>query len=77
MSTVCEMGVLSLVLYALNISPPFSAPGDSSTCKQITTAETVRNVEWATDTCVLGFGVFGKLWNGQSLAEDRSSEKYP
>ncbi|XP_060995599.1 echinoderm microtubule-associated protein-like 2 isoform X3 [Dama dama] len=35
---------------------------DSSTCKQITTAETVRNVEWATATCVLGFGVFG-IWS--------------
>ncbi|EGW05350.1 Echinoderm microtubule-associated protein-like 2 [Cricetulus griseus] len=35
--------------------------GDAATCKQITSADTVRNVEWATATCVLGFGVFG-IW---------------
>ncbi|CAO2626695.1 Echinoderm microtubule-associated protein-like 2 [Lemmus lemmus] len=34
---------------------------DAATCKQITSADTVRNVEWATATCVLGFGVFG-IW---------------
>ncbi|XP_021074306.1 echinoderm microtubule-associated protein-like 2 isoform X1 [Mus pahari] len=34
---------------------------DPATCKQITSADTVRNVEWATATCVLGFGVFG-IW---------------
>lgn len=32
-----------------------------ATCKHITSAETVRNVEWATATCMLGFGVFG-IW---------------
>lgn len=37
------------------------SPGDPVTCKQITSADTVRNVEWATATCVLGFGVFG-IW---------------
>ncbi|XP_032694863.1 echinoderm microtubule-associated protein-like 2 isoform X2 [Lontra canadensis] len=35
---------------------------DPATCKQITSAEAVRNVEWATATCVLGFGVFG-IWS--------------
>uniref|UniRef100_A0A670Z9Y6 EMAP like 2 n=1 Tax=Pseudonaja textilis TaxID=8673 RepID=A0A670Z9Y6_PSETE len=34
---------------------------DPSTCRQITSAEAVRNQEWATATCVLGFGVFG-IW---------------
>ncbi|XP_039218077.1 echinoderm microtubule-associated protein-like 2 isoform X5 [Crotalus tigris] len=34
---------------------------DPSTCRQITSAEAVRNLEWATATCVLGFGVFG-IW---------------
>ncbi|NP_620276.3 echinoderm microtubule-associated protein-like 2 isoform 2 [Rattus norvegicus] len=34
---------------------------DAATCKQITSADTVRNVQWATATCVLGFGVFG-IW---------------
>ncbi|XP_055473159.1 LOW QUALITY PROTEIN: echinoderm microtubule-associated protein-like 2 [Psammomys obesus] len=34
---------------------------DPATCKQITNADSVRNVEWATSTCVLGFGVFG-IW---------------
>ncbi|XP_041509768.1 echinoderm microtubule-associated protein-like 2 isoform X1 [Microtus oregoni] len=34
---------------------------DAATCKQITSADAVRNVEWATATCVLGFGVFG-IW---------------
>ncbi|KAM4825981.1 LOW QUALITY PROTEIN: echinoderm microtubule-associated protein-like 2 [Thomomys bottae] len=34
---------------------------DPSTCKQITNADAVRNIEWATATCVLGFGVFG-VW---------------
>ncbi|XP_008575985.1 PREDICTED: echinoderm microtubule-associated protein-like 2 [Galeopterus variegatus] len=34
---------------------------DPATCKQITSADAVRNVEWATATCVLGFGVFG-IW---------------
>ncbi|KAF5910455.1 hypothetical protein HPG69_018229 [Diceros bicornis minor] len=35
---------------------------DTATCKQITSAEAVRNMEWATATCVLGFGVFG-IWS--------------
>ncbi|XP_004644355.2 echinoderm microtubule-associated protein-like 2 isoform X1 [Octodon degus] len=35
---------------------------DPATCKQITNADAVRNVEWATATCVLGFGVFG-IWS--------------
>ncbi|XP_037675866.1 echinoderm microtubule-associated protein-like 2 isoform X2 [Choloepus didactylus] len=35
---------------------------DPVTCKQITSADAVRNVEWATATCVLGFGVFG-IWS--------------
>nr|KAF6272648.1 EMAP like 2 [Myotis myotis] len=35
---------------------------DSATCKQITSADEVRNMEWATATCVLGFGVFG-IWS--------------
>uniref|UniRef100_A0A286XTP8 EMAP like 2 n=1 Tax=Cavia porcellus TaxID=10141 RepID=A0A286XTP8_CAVPO len=35
---------------------------DPVTCKQITNADTVRNMEWATATCVLGFGVFG-IWS--------------
>ncbi|XP_004867200.2 echinoderm microtubule-associated protein-like 2 isoform X2 [Heterocephalus glaber] len=35
---------------------------DVATCKQITSADAVRNVEWATATCVLGFGVFG-IWS--------------
>uniref|UniRef100_A0A8C5T181 EMAP like 2 n=1 Tax=Laticauda laticaudata TaxID=8630 RepID=A0A8C5T181_LATLA len=34
---------------------------DPSTCRQITSVEAVRNQEWATATCVLGFGVFG-IW---------------
>ncbi|XP_064408711.1 echinoderm microtubule-associated protein-like 2 [Latimeria chalumnae] len=34
---------------------------DPSSCKQVTSADTVRNVEWATSTCVLGFNVFG-VW---------------
>uniref|UniRef100_A0A8I3MWB5 EMAP like 2 n=1 Tax=Canis lupus familiaris TaxID=9615 RepID=A0A8I3MWB5_CANLF len=38
------------------------SPGDPATCKQITSADAVRNVEWATATCVLGFGVFG-IWS--------------
>lgn len=32
----------------------------------------MRNVEWATATCVLGFGVFGKFWNGEGSTEDRN-----
>uniref|UniRef100_A0A8C2YIE2 EMAP like 2 n=1 Tax=Chinchilla lanigera TaxID=34839 RepID=A0A8C2YIE2_CHILA len=35
---------------------------DPATCKQIINADMVRNVEWATATCVLGFGVFG-IWS--------------
>nr|XP_033810290.1 echinoderm microtubule-associated protein-like 2 isoform X1 [Geotrypetes seraphini] len=34
---------------------------DPTNCKQITSAESVRNVEWFTATCVLGFSVFG-VW---------------
>ncbi|XP_027003729.1 echinoderm microtubule-associated protein-like 2 isoform X2 [Tachysurus fulvidraco] len=34
---------------------------EASTGKHITNAEVVRNLEWATSTCVLGFGVFG-IW---------------
>uniref|UniRef100_A0A5F9C2G1 EMAP like 2 n=1 Tax=Oryctolagus cuniculus TaxID=9986 RepID=A0A5F9C2G1_RABIT len=35
---------------------------DPTTCKQITSAEAVRNVQWASATCVLGFAVFG-IWS--------------
>ncbi|KAB1273690.1 Echinoderm microtubule-associated protein-like 2 [Camelus dromedarius] len=35
---------------------------DPTMCKQITSADVVKNVEWATATCVLGFGVFG-IWS--------------
>ncbi|XP_045701080.1 echinoderm microtubule-associated protein-like 2 isoform X1 [Phyllostomus hastatus] len=35
---------------------------DPTTCKQITSADAVRNMDWATATCVLGFGVFG-IWS--------------
>ncbi|XP_038623371.1 echinoderm microtubule-associated protein-like 2 isoform X1 [Tachyglossus aculeatus] len=35
---------------------------DPATCKQITSAEAVRNVDWVTASCVLGFGVFG-IWS--------------
>uniref|UniRef100_A0A8D0H1R4 EMAP like 2 n=1 Tax=Sphenodon punctatus TaxID=8508 RepID=A0A8D0H1R4_SPHPU len=34
---------------------------DPSSCRQITSAEAVRSIDWATATCVLGFGVFG-IW---------------
>lgn len=37
----------------------------------------MRNVEWATATCVLGFGVFGKFWNEECPTEYWSSEKQP
>lgn len=57
--------------------PPFSAPGDSASCKQITSADEVRNMEWATATCVLGFGVFGKFWNGDGITEPRCLKKHP
>lgn len=57
--------------------PPFSAPGDPATCKQITSADAVRNMEWATATCVLGFGVFGKFWNAEGPTKDRNSKEYP
>ncbi|XP_023391007.1 echinoderm microtubule-associated protein-like 2 [Pteropus vampyrus] len=50
---------------------------DPATCKQITSADAVRNMEWATATCVLGFGVFGKFWNGGGPMEARISKKHP
>ncbi|XP_026780185.1 echinoderm microtubule-associated protein-like 2 isoform X2 [Pangasianodon hypophthalmus] len=34
---------------------------EASSGKHITSAEVVRNLEWATSTCVLGFSVFG-IW---------------
>ncbi|XP_059574040.1 echinoderm microtubule-associated protein-like 2 isoform X1 [Alligator mississippiensis] len=34
---------------------------DPATCRQITSADAVRNRDWATVTCVLGFGVLG-IW---------------
>ncbi|XP_056613243.1 echinoderm microtubule-associated protein-like 2 isoform X1 [Triplophysa dalaica] len=34
---------------------------EASTGKHITSADVVRNLEWATSTCVLGFNVFG-VW---------------
>lgn len=34
--------------------------GEASSGKHITSADAVRNLEWATSTCVLGFNVFGK-----------------
>lgn len=34
---------------------------EASTGKHITSADAVRNLEWATSTCVLGFNVFG-IW---------------
>ncbi|MGH0114994.1 UNVERIFIED_CONTAM: hypothetical protein FKN15_065918 [Acipenser sinensis] len=35
--------------------------GNPSNCKQVTSIDTVRNLEWASSTCVLGIGVFG-IW---------------
>uniref|UniRef100_A0A8C8SV38 EMAP like 2 n=1 Tax=Pelusios castaneus TaxID=367368 RepID=A0A8C8SV38_9SAUR len=34
---------------------------DPATCRQILSADAVRNLEWATTSCVLGFWVFG-IW---------------
>jgi len=34
--------------------------GEASSGKHVTSADAVRNLEWATSTCVLGFNVFGK-----------------
>ncbi|XP_041092150.1 echinoderm microtubule-associated protein-like 2, partial [Polyodon spathula] len=34
---------------------------NASNCKQVTSVGTVRNLEWASSTCVLGIGVFG-IW---------------
>ncbi|XP_006627673.2 echinoderm microtubule-associated protein-like 2 isoform X1 [Lepisosteus oculatus] len=34
---------------------------ESSSCKHVTNADAVRNLDWATSTCVLGFSVFG-IW---------------
>lgn len=66
---------LVMVLQALNVSAG-SVPGDPVTCKQITNADTVRNMEWATATCVLGFGVFGKLYREGRPAEDRNQKSF-
>ncbi|XP_041090623.1 echinoderm microtubule-associated protein-like 2 isoform X1 [Polyodon spathula] len=40
-----------------------------SNCKQVTSADTVRNLEWASSTCVLGIGVFG-IWPGGADGTD-------
>uniref|UniRef100_A0A8C8VQI3 EMAP like 2 n=1 Tax=Pelusios castaneus TaxID=367368 RepID=A0A8C8VQI3_9SAUR len=37
------------------------SPWDPATCRQILSADAVRNLEWATTSCVLGFWVFG-IW---------------
>ncbi|XP_010863875.1 echinoderm microtubule-associated protein-like 2 isoform X2 [Esox lucius] len=34
---------------------------EASSCKHVTNMDVVRNMEWATSTCVLGFSVFG-VW---------------
>ena len=36
-------------------------PGVPSACKQVVSVETTRDIEWATNTCTLGFHVFGKF----------------
>lgn len=38
----------------------FVFPGIPSVCKQVVSVETTRDIEWATNTCTLGFQVFGK-----------------
>ena len=35
--------------------------GDISSCKQVTSASSFRDVQWHTQTCSLGFSVLGKL----------------
>ena len=36
--------------------------GDASNCKQITSASSLRNIQWHTQTCTLGFNVIGKYF---------------
>uniref|UniRef100_A0A3Q0T8B1 EMAP like 1 n=1 Tax=Amphilophus citrinellus TaxID=61819 RepID=A0A3Q0T8B1_AMPCI len=50
-----------------------------SVCKQVVSVETTRDIEWATNTCTLGFQVFG-LWPDGSDGTDinavcRSNDK--
>lgn len=37
-----------------------TSSGIPSVCKQVTSVETTRDLDWATSTCPLGFHVFGK-----------------
>ncbi|KAM9786581.1 echinoderm microtubule-associated protein-like 1 isoform X9 [Syngnathus typhle] len=50
-----------------------------SVCKQVVSMETIRDIEWATHTCTLGFQVFG-MWSDGSDGTDinagsRSNDK--
>lgn len=40
-----------------------SLKGEASSGKHITSTEVVRNLEWATSTCVLAFNVFGESYH--------------
>nr|XP_057946177.1 echinoderm microtubule-associated protein-like 1 isoform X3 [Doryrhamphus excisus] len=40
-----------------------------SVCKQVVSMETIRDIEWATHTCTLGFQVFG-MWSDGSDGTD-------
>ncbi len=42
------------------MSPLCFFVGSSSSCKQVTTPSSLRNMEWATHNCTLGFNVCGK-----------------
>lgn len=61
---LCQSGLYTGILNGDYIwfsnSNNLSLKGEASTGKHITSAEVVRNLEWATSTCVLGFGVFGE-----------------
>lgn len=35
--------------------------GEASSGKHVTNMDTVRNLEWATYTCTLGFNTFGRF----------------
>ena len=39
----------------------FVFPGEASSGKHVTNMDVVRNLEWATSTCTLGFNTFGRL----------------
>lgn len=73
-NSVYNCSLCSVVVHSSSSS--VSGKGEASSGKHVTSMDLVRNVEWATSTCVLGFSVFGELplpvWGNDGKSKKRN-----